>query len=141
MKNRRLKQIAFSLCIVLSLLASSVSARACPHCHEVKNAESSCHEHSQMTMEMPDESNRAETIQNAICKTGCCNCVQPAPQVFSKSAFLKIEKQTAEISPAISFKIETIPQIISTGQTNFVKSFYLSDSFYNIKSPRAPPRL
>ena len=94
-----------------------------------------------MTMEMPAESNQAETIQNVIFESHSCNCAKPAPKVYSKSELLKIEKYAAEISPATTIEVEMIPQIIPDNPANFVQPFQLSDSSYNIKSPRAPPVL
>lgn len=94
-----------------------------------------------MTMEMPDETSQAETVQNAFSKDSHCNCIKPAPKVFSKSELVKIEKQTAEISSPIEIKFERILEVAAAAQTNFFQPFNLSDSSYNIKSPRAPPLL
>lgn len=143
MNNQRLKQFALSLSVVLSLLISSLSICACAHHQENKLTESSCHEHSEMLMAMdtPADANQADTIQNVISGSADCNCVKPAPKAFSKSEFLQIEKQTAAVALVISFQAELITQILTDNPANFVQPFQLSDSSYNIRSPRAPPRL
>lgn len=68
-----------------------------------------------------------------------CVCIQAAPRVFAKSEIVKIEKQAAAISPNIAISINLTATIVPVEIVEFVKPFYLSDSFYNIKSPRAPP--
>ena len=143
MKNQRLKQIGLSLCVVLSLLISSVAACACSHHQEFEIVKTSCHEHSEMTMTMdvPPQTEQAEAIQNTFTENLNCSCVQSAPKVFSKSELAKIEKQAAKNAPVIEIEFQTIQSIAKSAKADFSKPFYLSDSFYNLKSPRAPPRL
>ena len=144
MKNRRLKEIGLSFSVILSLLISSITACACLHHQEANLApQPSCHEHSEMpmTMEMPAESNQADAGQPVFSSNPNCSCVKPAPKAFSKSDFLKIEKQTAEITPIISFQAVLLQVVVAGNAANFAQPFQLSDSSYNIKSPRAPPCL
>ena len=94
-----------------------------------------------LTMEMPDETSRADITQNALSRDSHCNCVKFAPKVYSKSELVKIEKQTAKISSPVEIKIQRILEIPAVLPANFFQTSYLSDSSYNIKSPRAPPRL
>lgn len=142
MKNQRLKQIAFSLGIVLSLFASSISACVCLHHYEeVSAVKVSCHEHSTMPMMENRDADSAEKFQNVISENECCRCVQFAPKVFSKSDILKVEKQTAKIFSLAPVEIGLVAQPFAANPPDYVKPFYLSDSVYNIKSPRAPPRL
>jgi hypothetical protein len=143
MRNQRSKQFAFSLLAVLSLLVSSASACCCAHQQEKTETEvSSCH---QQTNETKAENHHGETSsevnQTDVLKTVCDCFRQSAPKVYAKSENVKIEKQTAAHAPFVSFQINSITQIVSVESTDYTKPFYLSDSFYNIKSPRAPPRL
>lgn len=94
-----------------------------------------------MTMEMPEQTVQAEAIQNSFTENLNCSCLQPAPKTFSKSELVKIEKQAAKNAPIIEVEFEIIAPIAKTAKADFSKPFYLSDSFYNLKSPRAPPRL
>jgi hypothetical protein len=140
MKNQRIKQISLSLCFVLSLLVSSVSACVCTHHQEFESVKTSCHEHPEMQMtEMSPDSDDAQISQNNFSERINCSCFQPAPKVFSNAEIHKVEKQAARNFLVIEFEFEAIPQIAAAAKTDFSKPFYLSDSFYNIKSPRAPP--
>ncbi len=69
-----------------------------------------------------------------------CVCAQAAPRVFDKSPNVKIEKQATAILPRIVVSIELVAVAATVETVSYKKPFYLSDSFYNIKSPRAPPR-
>ena len=137
MNKRRLKQFGSSFLIVLSLLVSSVAASCiCAHHAEPVEVEtSSCHE--QATAEPA-----TNAIENAsrLDSNEDCGCIQPAPRIISKSETIKLEKQAAVLPFA---KIEIKPAApLAARETvrHFEKPFYLSDSFYNLKSPRAPPR-
>jgi hypothetical protein len=132
--KKKLKQIAIAVLIVLSLLVSSVSACVCSH-HVEKTAfkTASCHEHS----EKKQEANSSENVKN-FDSNDECSCVQPAPGIFSKSETIKIEKQTSAL-PFSKIEIKRVLTVIFAKNTYFEKPFYLSDSFYNLKSPRAPP--
>jgi hypothetical protein len=138
MNKQRLGQISVSFLIVLSFFVSATAACICSHHIENVEVEApSCHEHSET---MPNhEMASDENIQQIVSDDNCC-CVQPAPRVFSKSETIKIEKQTAVLSLA-RIEIKAVSTFISVENIYFEKPFYLSDSFYNIKSPRAPPRL
>jgi type III secretory pathway component EscR len=138
MNKQRLRQISVSFLIVLSFFVSSTAACACSH--HIENVEvevSSCHEHSETKQN--NNTNFDENVQQFCSDDDCC-CFQSAPRVFSKSETVKIEKQTA-VLPLARVEIKAVATVVSVENTYFEKPFYLSDSFYNIKSPRAPPRL
>jgi hypothetical protein len=131
---KKSKQIAVGFLIVLSLLVSSVAACVCSHhAEKVETLNSSCHAHSQAKQETasPEKVSRLDSNDD-------CHCIQPAPRAFSKSETIKFAKQTA-VLPVSQVEIKAVSQIISGARVYFEKPFYLSDSFYNQKSPRAPP--
>lgn len=135
MKNQRLKQFAASFLVVLSLFVSSVAACSCSH-HQEKvetDAAPSCHQHSA-------ENLSAETSAT-FDATDDCVCAQSAPRVFAKSEVVKIEKQAAVISSGIKVSVTLTASISAVKTSDYSKPLYLCDSFYNIKSPRAPPVL
>lgn len=145
MNNQRLKKFAASLAIILSLVASSLAACSCSH-HDEKTAETispSCHEHSHDEAQAEHQrrdGDSFETIQTLISQNDCC-CVQSAPKVYAKSDTVKIEKQTlAGASSTPPIETVFVSQIVAV-KIEFHAPFHLTDSFYNIKSPRAPPRL
>jgi hypothetical protein len=132
---KKTKQTAVGFLIVVSLFVSSVAACICSHHTEKVEAQAaaSCHEHA----EAKPETNEVE--QAAKFASGEeCSCASPAPRVFSKSETIKIEKQASAGSFSL-LEIKTVATFVSAGNVYFEKPFYLSDSFYNIKSPRAPP--
>lgn len=127
---KKSKQIAVGLLIVLSLFVSSVAACVCSHHTEKAETEvSSCHGNSETTS--------VEKVSE-LDSNDECFCIQPAPRVFSKSEKIKFEKQAA-VLPVSHTEIQTISPIAADASVYFEKPFYLSDSFYNLKSPRAPP--
>lgn len=131
---KKSKQIAVGLLIVLSLLVSSVAACVCSHhAEKIETEVSSCHGNSETVQETTSVEKVSELDSNDE-----CFCIQPAPRIFSKSETLKIEKPAA-ILPVSHIEIQTISTIVSDASIYFEKPFYLSDSFYNLKSPRAPP--
>jgi len=131
---KKSKQIAVGLLIVLSLFVSSVSACVCSHhAPKVETEVSSCHGHSETNKKNASGENVSDLNSNDE-----CFCIQPAPRVFSKSETIKFEKQTA-VLPFSEIEFKAVSQIVSDANIYFEKPFYLSDSFYNLKSPRAPP--
>jgi len=131
---KKSKQIAVGFLIVLSLFVSSVSACVCSHHTEKAETEvSSCHEHSETAP-------AANSLENGfqLDSNDECFCAQPAPRVFSKSETIKFEKQAVVLSLS-PVEIKAVLQIVADSGVYFEKPFYLSDSFYNLKSPRAPP--
>jgi len=131
---KKSKRLAVGFLIVLSLFVSSVAACVCSHhAEKVETEVSSCHGHS----ETAQETNSAEKVSK-LDSNDECFCIQPAPRVFSKSETIKFEKQMA-VLPLSQVEIKTVSQIVSDSGGFFEKPFYLSDSFYNLKSPRAPP--
>lgn len=140
MKNQRLKQFAASFLVVLSLLVSSVAACSCSHHQEkVETAAPSCHQHSaeNQSGEMHQSTETSATFD----ANDDCVCAQSAPRIFAKSEVVKIQKQAATVSPYITISVELTARIDAVETSDYSKPFYLCDSFYNIKSPRAPPVL
>lgn len=155
MKESKLKQFAISLLVVLSLFASSVSACACSHdsiqsaagehcqppsqhLHEAKD--DAPHSHGEAAEHHHADSAETKNVSPVLSEKECC-CIKPAPKVFAKSETVKTEKQFAKISSSASVEINVIVQINSVRTTEFIRPFYLSDSFYNLSPGRAPPRL
>lgn len=122
--------------VVLSLFVSSIAACGCSHHQErAETAAPSCHRHS-------GEMNQSAETSATIDSDENCVCVQSAPRVLAKSGIVKIEKQAAAtVSPNVAVLIELTVQVTTVKTSDYSKPFYLSDSFYNIKSPRAPPVL
>ncbi len=137
MKSEKIKQFSVSILIVLSLFVSSISACCCSHHTEKAETETpSCHG----KMHEAEQSNQAVQANDADSFKIPCECsLESAPKGFAKSENLKIEKQTAKSVDSINFEIKEVLQEISASKIEFSKPFYLSDSFYNLKSPRAPP--
>lgn len=121
--------------LVLSLLAASVAACACSHHAEAPasaGAVPACHEHAKPKNESaaPAGSLKSESDE--------CSCLQPAPRIVSKSETLKVEKQAAAfVLPRFAGRSPSVPESFENSFAE--KPFYLFDSFYNIRSPRAPP--
>lgn len=134
--TKKSKQLAASFLIILSLFVSSVAACICSHHVEISETESSsCHEQSEKKQDRDADS--PENLQQFDSSSECC-CLQPAPRAISKSETIKLEKQ-ALVLPASKVEIKTVSHVSVIENAYFEKPFYLSDSFYNLKSPRAPP--
>ena len=143
MKSVKLKQVLVGILASLSLFVSTISACSCSH-HQVKQkteTAASCHEHSTETgrnrvVDSTDESNEKSITGDY------CVCLQTVSKVFAKSERVKIEKQTA--AAVLTFKqvFESAGVRQSAAEKiDFIKPFYLSDSFYNLSPGRAPPVL
>ena len=143
MKSLKLKQFAFSLLAVLSLFVSAVSACDCSH-HQAKQeteAPASCHEHSIKT-EQSSDVDATQTNATAISENACV-CFQTAPRAFAKAETVKFGKQAAAVA-AVSLSAPPAIVFVSPSaqaKIDFIKPFYLSDSFYNLSPGRAPPVL
>jgi hypothetical protein len=139
MQSLRLKQFAVILLLISSLFVSAISACACAH-HQAKQETetSSCHWHSAKTVKNHD-AEATENTEALISEDGCV-CFQTTPKVFAKAETVKFKKHAATISnpapPSIVFAAQTVSENI-----DFIKPFYLSDSFYNVSPGRAPPVL
>lgn len=153
MKSNRMTKLAISFWIVLSLFASSVSACNCAH-DSASQSENHCqpnqprhshesenesHLHSHESSAKNQQTNRTENFSDALSLADCC-CFQSAPRVFAKSETVKIEKQAAEVLTGARIVLQLTAPIIAVKTLNSVAPVYLSDFFYNFKSPRAPPR-
>lgn len=146
MRGRKLKRFSLVLCVMLSLLASPVAACACSHhetaavVDEAVESSTSCHS-SPSAEETKSETARqtqSDEINQSDFSSGDCFCIESAaPEFFSKSETVKVEKQIIAFIATPQFvKIQAI-KIVSA--SNFTPPFYLSDSFYNLTPGRAPP--
>ncbi|MBA2621001.1 MAG: hypothetical protein H0U87_07360 [Acidobacteria bacterium] len=144
MKNQRLKQFACGFFVVLSLLASTVSAACICSTHAIKtNEDAHCRRHEEQYTARPhSHQSAAENTSVSFSETDECCCVQSAPRAFAKSESLKIEKQSAA---SLSFSLIKfacgVSQNVSVKTVDFTTPFYLSDSFHNLTPGRVPPRL
>ncbi len=131
------KQIAAVFFVVLSLFTSMAAACCCSH-HQVaiETEVPSCH---QQSPENKGEKVSAENNESEFFSLPCECFSESAPKISAKSGNLKIEKQTAQIVSIVSIKFDLRAKITSVENFDFSKPFYLSDSFYRQKSPRAPP--
>jgi hypothetical protein len=137
--TKRFQQVLVSLFAIFSLAAASVSACTCSHHHhEIKVEKAhSCHEDSRGAASQYQEAAK----DDALCLTSDadCICAENSPRVVGKADNVRVAKHIAAISvdcqPAIVHG--AIPSI--TARIDFVKPFYLSDSFYNLAPKRGPP--
>ncbi len=134
---KKSKQIAVVFLVVLSFFSSMAAACCCSH-HQVavETEVPSCHQKSH---ENKGEKVSAENNQDKSFNVPCECFRESAPKTFAKSENIKIEKQTANTVSIVSIKFELTAKIVFVENFNFAKPFYLSDSFYRQKSPRAPP--
>lgn len=154
----KLKQFVASFLVVLSFLVSSVSACTCTHDSPQSEASEHCqpqppqhshesntdshHSHSESALgHQRDEQAEINFASLSFSETECCCISSPAPKVFTKSETVKTEKQVARILPKTEFEINLAPQIVSVKTVEFIRPFYLSDSFHNLAPGRAPPCL
>ena len=137
MKSEKIKRFSASILVVLSLFVSSISACCCSHHQEkVETEVSSCHVQTHETEEKKDSAN----VDDKDSINVPCECfMESAPKVFAKSENVKIEKQTAKLTSLIHFEIKQVLHMVTGEKIEFSTPFYLSDSTYNLKSPRAPP--
>jgi hypothetical protein len=157
-KNKvKLRRIAASLFVVLSLFVSSVSACVCAH-HSVKaepdeHCQSPTEQHSPAAKkeshhshdESVENNRRADSTETkelsvSASESECC-CIEPAPETFGKFEKYKTGKQTAGVLPNTRIEINSTWRAVRVHESEFATPFYLFDSFYNVPRGRAPPRL
>lgn len=141
MKSAKFQEFIFSLLATASLFVSLISACACSHHQEKPAAENfSCHEHSpEAQAEMNHAGGSAKTINLSAAENGCV-CVPATAKIFAKAGSVKFEKHSAAINLTAPPEFVFDAQKVSV-KFDFVKPFYLSDSFYNLSPGRAPPVL
>lgn len=136
-----IKHYAASLLAVLSLFVSSVAACSCTH-HQAKTETEvpSCHQTSHKS-DNSQQKDSVQTNQSKAFDVSCVCFVQSAPKAPGSAENVKIQKQsalfTAKIDVVYGFSLARAP---SATRFDFAETA-LSDSAYNIKSPRAPPIL
>jgi hypothetical protein len=142
-RSEKIKQISASVLVVLCLFVSSIAACYCEHHQEKVEAENpSCHSQKDESKAEKHHAAEVETSGQSTQVNAPCECLfDSAPKFVAKSENVKIEKQI----PLFIAEVETIRGFIavrapSSPRFDFA-SFHITDSFYNIKSPRAPPRL
>jgi hypothetical protein len=138
LKIHRLRQVAASVFVVLSLCVSSVSACACAHHSHPEKAEAetpSCHSqaHTEEAAGQPAVKDSADAS---------CECILQSPsKVFVKSEKLKLEKQAVlakEAGPSIVFETAAA---LSASPNLYSLRFFTQGDFHNLTPGRAPPRL
>lgn len=140
MKNRRLKQFILSLMVVLSLLASSVSAaRVCSH-HGQASAENhaaSCH---QMMMNDAETTQVSDSNEAASSDVGChCFVKLPQPFVVGKSETVKTQKNPAVLPLMITPEKASVVAEIAPVKSLSARHFYNSNRLRKLLPARAPP--
>ena len=139
--NKRLQQFAIGLLTVLSLLISSVEGCTCSH-HEADGTSepASHHRHSEMSEAAESHDSHVEDANACLASDADCVCAVPASKFVAKPAGIKLKKQVPTISIKTSIRFAVVRQM-DTARVDFVKPFYLSDSFYNLAPKRGPPSL
>lgn len=141
MKSRRLKQIFLSLCVVLSLFASSVAACACSH-HllEAEVHAVSCHQMSEAEDSQAEQSKDVSQFETVAER---CNCFAKTsqPSVVNKAKNLKLQNHSL-ILPSLPKveRYEAIVEIVSV-KASLTTRFYNSNYLDKLKPARAPPVL
>ena len=138
MKNWRLKQLALSLSIVLSLFVSSMAACACSH-HQSK-AEThtpSCHQSSQENQQTVAGDETKPSVQIGI----ACNCFIKTAAPFAASKFENFKTQKTQAVLIALPKAEKLDLISQSASAKFHRTYYFYNSNYLRKNtpPRAPP--
>ncbi|HEX8637303.1 MAG TPA: hypothetical protein VF692_04525 [Pyrinomonadaceae bacterium] len=153
----KLRRLAASLFVVLSLFVSSISACVCAHhlfqaeadehCqppteqHSLAAKKQSHHSHDDsVENNRHDDSTETKNLSVSASQSECC-CVEAAPKTFGKFEKYKTGKQTARLLPNTPVEISPARQIVRVYASEFATPFYLFDSFYNVPHGRAPPRL
>jgi hypothetical protein len=142
-RSEKIKQISASVLVVLSLFVSSIAACYCEHHQEKVAAETpSCHSQKDESKAENHHAAEAETSGQSRQLNAPCECLfDSAPKFVAKSENIKIEKQL----PLFIAEAETLRGFIAVrapSSTRFdFADFRITNSYCNIKSPRAPPRL
>ncbi len=69
-----------------------------------------------------------------------CVCAETSAKVLAKSETIKLNKYILRISTKLPKQLVAVRQQ-DTARVDFVKPFYLSDSFYDLAPKRGPPVL
>ena len=143
-KSEKIKQFSVSVLVVLSLFVSSVAACCCDNHQEKQEVEvASCHSQTGKSAAEKKQVSQAEKedFQGRQMNIPCECLFDSAPKIVAKSDNVKVEKYI----PLWSEKVEAIRGFIAVrapAKSRFdFEIFRINDSSYNIKSPRAPPRL
>lgn len=142
---KKLRQLAASILVVLSLCVSSVSACACACTHHVPESGEtevpSCHAKSHREHSHGDQfSGKKGAITDTV-ETSCECCLQAPPKIYVKRDNLRIEKQTvvaAQAGPDLICESALI-KVFSAGI--YSSRISLPKTRLNLTPGRAPPRL
>ncbi|MEP6849776.1 MAG: hypothetical protein ABI999_13050 [Acidobacteriota bacterium] len=140
--NKRPIQFLIGSLTVLSLLVFSASACTCSNYEAAAPPEVSSlhHHHSEMSELTESHESHLENGTAFLASDDDCICAVTTQTIVAKFETVKIEKRVLSSSfevPEIAFVISSLGIV----KINFVKLFYLSDSFYNLAPKRGPPRL
>jgi hypothetical protein len=145
MKSKKLRQIAASIFVLLSLCVSSIAACACAHHHpetvKVETEQSSCHGSGNHVETAPQQETAVEDGTSDCINVSCECFLQAAPRVSAKHENLKVAKQAI-----VQTAIDPERVLVQTGSDHISTGFYstelfVSDPHYNLTPGRAPPRL
>lgn len=143
MKNRTIKQLAASLLAVLSLFVSNIAACGCAHHQAAAKTEiPACHQAFHQNENANSQSqDSAQTNESKVFDASCVCFVQSAPKAPGNAETVKIQKQAALFVTEIDIVYGFAPARAPSAVRFDFSETALSDSAYNIKSPRAPPIL
>lgn len=141
MTSFRLKQIAFVLCLMASLLTASPAACVCSHHEETKAAESDCHSQHEST-ESPEATQAPEAVN--VIDVDCISVVdRREPFAASKSVNKELKPFDAVSDPE---QLVSVPKFASVETLTHSTPEFSSDLSYantlrSLLPARAPPRL
>lgn len=152
--NKKINRLAVSVAVVLCLLVSSVSACCCDHSTVKAETEiPSCHAQNEHPAEV---TNNSAAIDDSAGKraekedektdfgkkiNAPCECLfEYAPKATAKAENVKKTQKHQAIYVARPEAIRGFVHVRAPSAQRFdFQVFQCFDSFYNIKSPRAPP--
>ena len=138
---KRLQQFVIGFLTVLSLLVSSVGGCTCSH-HEADGTSEPAfhHHHSEMSEAAESHDSHVEDTNACLASDADCVCAVTASKFVAKPAGIKLNKQVSTVSLETSIPVAVVRQM-DAARVDFVKPFYLSDSFYNLAPKRGPPSI
>ena len=121
-------------------MVPSVSACTCDHHKSDSKSEvSSCHHHADVSEMDEGDDSELQDASSILDPDADCICNAEASKVIAKPGSINLKKHVSGVS------LETVLPVAYVRPADkvtieFVKPFYLSDSFYNLAPKRGPPR-
>jgi len=131
----RFRRLGIAAGLIVSMLASAVSACACHHHTAEAEPETvpACHRHrAEAKASAPDAGTPSISDSD-------CACFESAERLSAKSEPIKLHHQPLAAAKAAA-EIEVLAAIVDARFAVYTKPRFLTDSFYNISPGRAPPR-